>query len=159
MNQLTPSENKSYEWMSKHGVVLLRISIGIIFLWFGIQKFFPGISSAEDLATRTIEVMTFGVIKQALGMPLLAAWEVIIGVTFLFGRFMRIAIPLLMLQMIGTITPLFFFPNEAFQSVPFVPTLAGQYIIKNLVLISGAMIIGAYHFGYTIRKGESNASG
>ncbi len=152
MEKLTPFENRAYEWMKKHGVVLLRISIGIVFFWFGVQKFFPGISDAENLATRTIEVMTFGIIKQALSMPLLAAWEVIIGLTFLFGRFMRIAIPLLFLQMIGTVTPLFFFPNEAFQSVPFVPTLEGQYIIKNIVLVTGAMVIGAYHFGFTINK-------
>ncbi len=157
--KLTKGERKSYEWMSKHSVFLLRISIGIIFFWFGIQKFFPGISSAEDLATRTIEVMTFGVIKQSLGMPLLAAWEAAIGLAFIFGRLMRIAIPLLFLQMIGTITPLFFFPGEAFQSVPFIPTLAGQYIIKNLVLISGAMIIGAYHFGFTIRKEDKGGNG
>ncbi len=152
MDQLTPQENKAYQWMAKYGVTLLRISIGIVFFWFGVQKFFPGVSSAEDLATRTIEVMTFGIITQSLGMPLLAAWEVIIGLTFIFGRFMRIAIPLLFLQMIGTVTPLFFFPSETFNMVPFTPTLVGQYIIKNVVLVSGAMIIGAYHFGFTIKK-------
>ncbi len=152
MKQLTPDENKAYQWMAKHGVILMRISIGIVFFWFGIQKFFPGISSAEELATRTIEVMTFGIVRQSLGMPLLAAWEVIIGLTFIFGRFMRIAIPLLFLQMIGTVTPLFFFPADTFNAAPFLPNLVGQYIIKNLVLVTGAMIIGAYHFGFTIRK-------
>ncbi|MFO7873302.1 MAG: DoxX family membrane protein [Bacteroidales bacterium] len=152
MEKLTSFESRSYEWMKKHGVVLLRISIGIVFFWFGVQKFFPGVSEAENLATRTIEVMTFGIVKQALGMPLLATWEVIIGLTFLFGRFMRIAIPLLFLQMIGTVTPLFFFPDETFQSVPFIPALEGQYIIKNIVLVTGAMVVGAYHFGFTINK-------
>ncbi len=140
--------------MARHGVILLRISIGIVFFWFGIQKFFPGISSAEDLATRTIEVMTFGIVKQSVGMPLLAAWEVIIGLTFIFGRFMRIAIPLLFLQMIGTITPLFFFPAETFTRVPFIPNIVGQYIIKNIILITAAMVIGAYHSGFTIRRKE-----
>lgn len=152
MDKLTKQENKAFQWMAKHGVILLRISIGVVFFWFGVQKFFPGVSSAEDLATRTIEVMTFGIITQSLSMPLLAAWEVIIGLTFLFGRFMRIAIPLLFLQMIGTVTPLFFFPSETFNMVPFTPTLVGQYIIKNIVLVSGAMIIGAYHFGFAIQR-------
>lgn len=152
MEKTTIIEKTAYQWMAKYGVALMRISIGIVFFWFGIQKFFPGVSSAEDLATRTIEVMTFGMITQSLGMPLLAAWEVIIGLTFLFGRFMRVAIPLLFLQMIGTVTPLFFFPAETFNSVPFLPNLVGQYIIKNLVLISAAMVIGAYHFGYTISR-------
>ena len=152
MHKLSTPETKAYEWMAKHGVLLLRISIGIIFFWFGIQKFFPGMSSAEDLATRTIEVMTFGIIQQSLGMPLLALWEVVIGVTFIFGIFMRIAIPLLFLQMLGTVTPLFFFPSETFSTVPVIPNLVGQYIIKNLVLIAAGMVIGAHHFGYSIRK-------
>ena len=152
MNKLFTLEIKAYEWMAKHGVLLLRISIGIIFFWFGIQKFFPGMSSAEDLATRTIEVMTFGIIQQSVGMPLLALWEVIIGITFIFGIFMRIAIPLLFLQMLGTVTPLFFFPSETFTLTPVIPNLVGQYIIKNLVLIAAGMVIGAHHFGFTIRR-------
>ncbi len=152
MNNLSSIESKAYEWMAKHGIMLLRISIGIIFFWFGIQKFFPGMSSAEDLATRTIEVMTFGLIQQSVGMHLLALWEVIIGITFMFGVFMRIAIPLLFLQMLGTVTPLFFFPSETFTLTPVIPNLVGQYIIKNLVLIAAGMVIGAHHFGFTIRR-------
>ncbi len=152
MEKITPFEAKAYRWMSKNGVTLLRISIGVVFFWFGIQKFFPGMSSAEDLATRTIEMMTFGLIQQSTGMSLLAVWEVVIGITFIFGVFMRIAIPLLFLQMIGTITPLFFFPAETFTRVPVIPNIVGQYIIKNVVLIAAAMVIGAYHFGYAIKR-------
>lgn len=152
MENLFSFERKAYKWMSKNGVAITRIGIGIVFFWFGIQKFFPGISSAEDLATRTIEVMTFGLVGQSLSMPLLAAWEVVIGLTFIFARFMRIAVPLLFLQMAGTVTPLFFFPSETFASAPLVPTLEGQYIIKNIVLVGAAMIIGAYHLGFTIKK-------
>lgn len=140
--------------MSKHSVTLLRVSIGIVFFWFGIQKFFPGMSSAEDLATRTIEVMTFGLIEQSVGMFLLAFWEVIIGITFIFGIYMRIAIPLLLLQMIGTITPLFFFPEETFTVAPVIPNIIGQYIIKNIVLIAAGMVIGAHHFGYLAHRQE-----
>ncbi len=154
MNKMTSFEKKAYRWMSKHGVVLLRVSIGIVFFWFGIQKFFPGMSSAEDLATRTIEVMTFGMIEQSVGIFLLAFWEVIIGITFIFGIYMRIAIPLLFLQMIGTITPLFFFPDETFTTVPVIPNIIGQYIIKNIVLIAAGMVIGAHHFGYLARREE-----
>ncbi len=152
MHRHSTLEAKAYEWMAKYGVLLLRISIGIIFFWFGIQKLFPGMSSAEDLATRTIEVMTFGMVQQSLGMPLLAIWEVVIGITFIFGIFMRVAIPLLFLQMLGTVTPLFFFPSETFTAAPFIPNLVGQYIIKNLVLIAAGMVIGAHHFGFIIRK-------
>ncbi len=140
-------EKKAYQWMAANGIVLLRISIGLVFFWFGIQKFFPGMSSAEELASQTLDKLTFGLIKESLAMPLLASWEVLIGLTFISGYFMRIAIPLLFLQMIGTFMPLFLFPAESFVPPPFIPTLVGQYIIKNIVIVTGAMVIGAYYQG------------
>jgi uncharacterized membrane protein YkgB len=53
MSTLSPAENRAYEWMARQGVPLMRISIGVVFFWFGIQKFFPGVSSAEDVASRS----------------------------------------------------------------------------------------------------------
>src|ERR1041384_6396458 len=100
-------------WMAKTGVVLLRISLGIIFFWFGVLKFFPSLSPAQDLATRTIEILTFGLVKPSLSLPLLAAWECLIGLGLITGRLMRITLLLLFVQMAGTITPLFLFPSES----------------------------------------------
>ncbi len=147
MEKLLLFEKQAYNWMARNGITLLRISIGIVFFWYGIQKFFPGLSSAEDLATLTIEKMTFGLVTQAASMPLLAIWEVIIGLTFITGYFMRIALPLLLLQMIGTFMPLFIFPEKSFEVLPFIPTLTGQYIIKNIVVVTGAFVVGAYQQG------------
>lgn len=144
-------ENNFLNWSAENGITLMRISIGIVFFWFGFQKFFPGISSAEDIATRTIETMTFGLIAPGLSMFLLALWECLIGLGFLSGKFMRATIILLFFQMTGTVTPLFFFPAETFFLPPFIPTLEGQYIIKNIVIISAAIVIGAYYAGKTIR--------
>jgi uncharacterized membrane protein YkgB len=62
--------------------------------------------------------------------------------------FMRSTLLLLFLQMLGTVTPLFFFPQEVFTRIPYVPNLEGQYIIKNVVLISAGLVIGA-----TVRGG------
>jgi uncharacterized membrane protein YkgB len=135
-------------WMARHGVTLLRISLGIVFLWFGALKFFPGMSPAQDLAARTIEVLSFGVVKPAVSVPLLAAWECLIGIGLLAGRFLRATLLLLAAQMLGTLTPLVLFPSEVFTRVPYAPTLEGQYIIKNAVLISAAIVIGA-----TVRGG------
>ncbi len=147
MKNLKNVEQKAYRWMSINGIPLLRISIGIVFFWFGVQKFFPGLSSAEELASRTIETLSFGLLQKSVSMPLLGAWEVLIGLTFITGYWMRIAIPLLLLQMIGTIMPLFLYPAETFVPPPLVPTLVGQYIIKNIVIITGALVVGAYHQG------------
>jgi uncharacterized membrane protein YphA (DoxX/SURF4 family) len=134
--------------MASHGLRLLRISLGVVFLWFGVLKFFPGMSPASDLAARTISVLSFGIVPAGVSVPLLAAWECVIGVGLILGIFMRATLLLLALQMAGTLTPLLFFPGEVFTRVPYAPTLEGQYIIKNAVLISAAIVLGA-----TVRGG------
>lgn len=130
-------------WMARYGTLLLRISLGIVFLWFGLLKFFPHQSPAEVLAGKTILVLTSGRIRPAVSLPVLAAWECLIGLGLLSGRALRLTLLLLFVQMLGTLLPLVFFPSETFVSVPFAPTLEGQYIIKNLVLISAGIVIGA----------------
>ncbi|MDX1435909.1 MAG: DoxX family membrane protein [Anaerolineales bacterium] len=142
-------DEKITNFLAEYGVIFLRISLGLVFFWFGFLKFFPGISPAQDLATRTIEVLTFGIITPDISIYILAVWETLIGLGLIFGVFLRATLLLLLVQMLGTITPLFLFPGEAFVIAPFVPTLEGQYIIKNLVLISAGMVIGA-----TVRGGE-----
>jgi uncharacterized membrane protein YphA (DoxX/SURF4 family) len=134
---------KLTRWMARHGISLLRLSMGVVFLWFGGLKFFPGLSPAEDLAGRTITLMTFGVMPASVSLPLLALWEVLIGIGFLTGRYKRATILMLTGQMLGTVSPLFFFPHETFSTVPIAPTLEGQYIIKNIVLVSAGLVIGA----------------
>jgi uncharacterized membrane protein YphA (DoxX/SURF4 family) len=136
-------------WMAAHGVFVLRIALGIVFFWFGALKLVPGLSPAEDLAGRTIEQLTFGLIPASVALPVLALWEVAIGLGLLLGRWMRVTLLLLFVQMAGTITPLFLFPEETFVSFPLVPTLEGQYIIKNVVLVAAAIVLGA-----TVRGGE-----
>jgi uncharacterized membrane protein YkgB len=140
-------------WMARNGVRLLRISLGVVFLWFGALKFFPGLSPATDLAARTIDVLTFGQLPPRAAINILAAWETLIGLGLLTGVAMRATLALLFVQMLGTITPIFLFPELVFTRVPYAPTLEGQYITKNLVLISAAITIGA-----TVRGGGLVAS-
>jgi uncharacterized membrane protein YphA (DoxX/SURF4 family) len=136
-------------WMARNGVLLLRLSLGIIFFWFGVLKFFPGLSPAQSLAGDTISVLSFGLLTPQAAVFILAIWECLIGLGLLTGLWLRATLLLLWLQMLGTITPLFLFPDVCFVSVPLVPTLEGQYIIKNLVLISAGIVIGA-----TVRGGR-----
>jgi uncharacterized membrane protein YphA (DoxX/SURF4 family) len=136
-------------WMADHGLTLLRMAIAIVFLWFGVLKFFPGASPAEQLAGRTIEALTLGAIPQDVALRILAVWEVAIGVGLFIGRWMRAVLLLLFVQMLGTITPLFLFPAETFTVFPIAPTLEGQYIIKNVVIVASAIVLGA-----TVRGGE-----
>ena len=136
------------KWMARYGIPLLRVSLGIVFFWFGVLKFFPGLSPAQDLATRTIGVLTFGLIPDNVSIIILATWECLIGLGLFFGIFLRATLLLLFLQMLGTILPIFFFPQEVFTRIPYAPTLEGQYIFKNIVLISAGLVIGA-----TVRGG------
>ena len=130
-------------------IPVLRVSLGIIFLWFGVLKFFPGLSPAQDLAARTIEQLSFGIVQPSVSLPVLAAWECLIGIGLISGRFLRATLLLLFVQMLGTMTPLVLFPAETFTVFPIAPTLEGQYIIKNIVLVSAAMVVGA-----TVRGGQ-----
>ena len=130
-------------WMARRGITLLRISIGVVFFWFGALKLVPGLSPAEGLIRDTI---TF--LPMHLFLPFLAIWEMAIGLGFITGRFMRITILLLFLQMPGTISPVFLRPDLVFTQFPYGLTLEGQYIVKNLVLISAALVIGS-----TVRGG------
>lgn len=135
--------------LAQAGIPVVRLGLGIVFLWFGALKFFPDASPAEDLAARTIERLSFGVVSADVALPVLAAWECLIGLGLLTGRLLRATLLLLAVQMVGTVTPLVLFPNEAFSQVPFAPTLEGQYIIKNIVLVGAAMVVGA-----TVRGGR-----
>ena len=109
-NSLSKIDTIVTRWMNRNGLFLLRISMGIVFIWFGVLKFFPGVSAAQDLAIRTIELLTFGLVSQLIIINGLAAWEVLIGVGLISGKFMKATLLLLFLQMIGTFTPIFLFP-------------------------------------------------
>lgn len=140
---LEPVDVRITRWMARNGPMLLRVSLGVVFFWFGVLKFFPGLSPAQDLAGNTIRVLSFGLVQPNVSLPLLAAWECVIGLGLITGIWMRATILLLLLQMIGTLTPVVLFPHEVFLRVPYAPTLEGQYIIKNFVLISAAVVLGA----------------
>lgn len=120
---------------------LLRWAIGINYFWFGMLKFFTGLSPAEGLAKDTIHVLTFGLIPDEVNLMLLAIWEVGIGVLFLTGFFIRFGAVAAILHMIFTFMPLFFFPEVSFSHAPYGFTIVGQYIVKNLVFLAALFII------------------
>jgi uncharacterized membrane protein YphA (DoxX/SURF4 family) len=128
-------------FMGYWGVTALRYSLGLIFIWFGILK--PlGLSPAGPLVMATVDFLPLFTPRQWLGI--IGWWEVAIGVTFLFRATVRVAIALLAMQMVGTFMPLFMLPGVTFQPgrLPYAPTIEGQYIIKNLLIISAALVVG-----------------
>lgn len=120
---------------------LLCISLAIVYIWFGILK--PlGLSPASDLVARTVTVFA-----PDFFVPFLGWWEVAIGVGLLFRRTLGIALGLMALQMLGTLTPFVVLPDVCFSQFPFVLSLEGQYIVKNVVLISAGIVIAMNTFG------------
>lgn len=136
--------------MRRVGIPALRVSLGVIFIWFGLLK--PlGLSPAEDLLKATVGWMP---LLSADGwLIVIGLWEMAIGASFLFRATLRLAIALLAFQMAGTFMPLVMLPGVTFQTgqIPYAPTLEGQYIIKNLLIISAALVIG----GTVRRKSET----
>ena len=127
--------------MREWGIPALRVSLGIVFIWFGILK--PlGVSPAEPLLLATVRWLPF--LEGEQWLAVIGWWEVAIGVAFLYRRAIRAGIALLGLQMIGTFMPLMLMPDVTFQEgmVPYGPTMEGQYIIKNLLILSAALVVG-----------------
>jgi uncharacterized membrane protein YphA (DoxX/SURF4 family) len=127
---------KLITFLNRVSLPALRISLGIVFIWYGVLKVF-GDSPANDLITKTVYWFNPDVF-----IPILGIWEAAIGLCLLVPSFIRVGLFLLALQMPGTFLPLVLLPEVCFVSIPFNLTLEGQYIVKNLVLIGAAMAVG-----------------
>jgi uncharacterized membrane protein YphA (DoxX/SURF4 family) len=124
------------ESLNKWSLLALRLSLGVVFIWFGALKPF-GDSPANDVIVKTIYWF-----DPDIFIPILGYWEVLIGICLLYTPLIRFGLFLLAVQMPGTFLPLILRPEICFLNFPFELTLEGQYIIKNLVLIGAAMVVG-----------------
>jgi len=132
--------------MDRLGVPTLRVAIGVVFVWFGGLKLI-GVSPAADLVAATVYV-----VPAELFVPVLGVWEVVIGLCLLYRPLIRVGILLLFLQMPGTFLPIVLLPDVVFTTFPYGLTVEGQYIVKNLVIIGAALVVGG-----TVRETEHNS--
>ncbi len=140
-------------WLAKHTMRIASISLGIIYLWFGLLKFAPGTIPIKLLAGNTIEKLTFGHVPPSVGLLILGVWECLIGLGFLTGYARRVTLFLFFLQIPGTLLPLLFFPRETFIHFPYEPSMDGQYILKNMVLVTTALLLIVASRGGKIHAG------
>jgi len=145
-------DDRVSQFMRRHGVRLLRIAIGVVFVWFGALKLVPGLSPAEALVKSTVPF-----VDPDSFYPILAVWEILIGVLLLIRPAVRGALLLLALQMPGTFLPFLVLPEVCFSRWPLESpldvlalTLEGQYIVKNIVLITAGLVVGG-----TVRRASS----
>ena len=120
---------------------VLAISIGLVYLWFGLLKFFPEMSPAESLAKNTISSLTFDLIPPNISIILLAIAETLIGLLLIMNISRRSVIIITLIHMAFTFTPLFMFPKLSFTNPPFAFTLLGQYIFKNIIIIAALLTL------------------
>ena len=126
------------DFMTANGTRLLRVALGITFIWFGALKV-VGQSPVADLVSQTVYWL-----PPAFFVPFLGWWEVVVGVGLLLGVALRLVLLLFWLQMAGTFLVLVLRPELAFQSGnPLLLTVVGEFVIKNLVLIAAGLVIGS----------------
>lgn len=131
-------------WLARHGIDVLRVCLGLIIAGFGALKFFPGISPAEPLVTRAVDILTFGVITGQTAMVVTAIAECAIGLMLISGRFLRTGLILLAGCALGWMSPLVLFPADLFTGGP---TLEAQYILKDIVLGAAGLVVAAKALG------------
>lgn len=113
----------------------MSISLGLVYIWFGALKFFPTLSPAEELASETISILTFGLVSGRVSLLILAVWELLVGVTLVFNYQKKWNIGLGIVHILGTFLPFLFLFGWCFGTEPLQFTLVGQYIFKNILFL------------------------
>ncbi|MRH99702.1 doxx family protein [Kriegella sp. EG-1] len=134
---------KIFNFLKAHfkRISLLQISIAIVYLWFGGLKFFNNTSPAEEIAKDTISILTMGIIPRETTIILLAILEVGIGIFLLLDIYRKQTIIVTLGHMACTFTSLLILNEASFTYSPYAPTLLGQYIIKNLIIVAALISI------------------
>ncbi|MGH2898778.1 MAG: DoxX family protein [Solirubrobacteraceae bacterium] len=151
-------ESLLVRWLVAHSLLLLRVSVGFVFLAFGALKLFPGVSPAEDLVRETTRVLTLGLVPGPLAVPAVGALECVIGACLLAGRALRCATCLLATLMIGILSPLVLLAPRLFSGAHHAPTLEGQYVLKDLILVAAALVLAASSRGAVLQRRARVAS-
>jgi putative oxidoreductase len=136
--------------LSRYSVAVLRVSLGITFLAFGILKFFPGASPAETLVERTIDTLTLGIVDGRTAVLITAAVECFIGLTLITGRLVRVGLVVLAGALVGIMSPLVLFAPDMFAGGT--PTLEAQYVFKDIVLAAAGLVVAAGALGARLRR-------
>ncbi|PZS09262.1 MAG: DoxX family protein [Solirubrobacterales bacterium] len=146
-------ENHIHQWLVLHSITALRIAVGAIFLGFGVLKYFPGVSPAQSLTEATTHILFLGLVPGGVAIVAIATLECFIGICVLAGRWMRLAVWLLAFEFVGILAPLVLLPGRLFSGPHHAPTLEGQYVLKDIILVGAALVIaaGTFRGGHMVR--------
>ncbi len=156
--RLRAIEAACQRFLIAHSIAILRVSLGAVFLGFGALKFFPGVSPAQNLVEQTTDLLMLGVLPGAIALVLVAVMECTIGVCLIIGRFMRPAVYLLGVQLIGILSPLILLTGRLFDGPHGAPTLEGQYVLKDIIIVGAALVMAATLSGARLSPPQQAAS-
>lgn len=145
---LQRAEAVIHDWLGRHAVTFLRISMGVIILGFGFLKYFPGLSPAQHMVLTVNRDLTFGLMPDRLTLIVFATFECVIGLSLITGIGLRVIIYPMAVWAVGILSPLVLMPAELFSGPNHTPTLEGQYVLKDIVLLASTFVIASV----TIRK-------
>jgi uncharacterized membrane protein YphA (DoxX/SURF4 family) len=141
-----------HQWLVLYSVAILRVSLGSIFLGFGALKLFPGISPAANLVEATTHILFLGLVPGPVALVGVGLLECTIGILLIAGRAMRAAIYMLAFQLVGILSPVVLLAPRLFSGPHNAPTLEGQYVLKDVVLVGAGLVLAA-----TLRGGRLTA--
>lgn len=139
-------ENHLHHQFVQHSITALRIAIGAVFLGFGVLKYFPGVSPAQNLTEATTHILFLGLVPGDVAIVMIATLECTIGILLLANRGMRVAVWLLATEFVGILSPLVLLSGRLFAGPHGAPTLEGQYCLKDIILVAAALVIAAGTF-------------
>jgi putative oxidoreductase len=146
-------ENRIHHQLVLHSISALRIAVGAVFLGFGVLKYFPGVSPAQNLTEATTHILFLGLVPGRVALVGIATLECFIGITLLANRWLRLTAYLLALEFVGILAPLVLLPARLFSGPHNAPTLEGQYVLKDIILVTAALVIvaGSFRGGQLVR--------
>ena len=142
---LAGKQHVAAAWLARHSITALRISLGMVFLAFGVLKFIPGASPAEALVMRTVDTLTLGIVSGHPAVIITAVMETFIGLTLIAGVGLRAGLVVLALALVPIMSPLVLFTGDLFPGG--FPTLEAQYVFKDIVLAAACAVVGARALG------------
>jgi len=146
--------DKATYLLTAHSIAVLRVCLGLVFLVFASFKFVSGASPAEDLAVATVEKVTLGLVSGSAALLLTALTETVIGLTLLTGRFVKVGLVVLAGALVGIMSPLVLFPDQMWSGHG--PTLTGQYVFKDIVLVAAGLVVAAHALGARLRRAHGS---
>lgn len=159
VQRLREVESVCQRWLIANSIAFLRISLGVVLLAFGVLKFFPGVSPAQNLVEATTHLLMLGLVPGPVALVFVATLETVVGLWLISGRAQRGAVYLLSVQLVGVLSPLVLLPGRLFAGPHDAPTLEGQYVIKDVILVGAALVLAATLGGGGLRAASEEDRG